>query len=83
MMFFQPELGWSILELLGRSAHSGCRAPLQKQETKGSRGGGGGGGGGGPRPLPLQFLSQLFLVEEKINCLGNEVLCLPFTDGVA
>ena len=34
MMFFQPELGWSVLELLGRSADSGCRAPLQKQETK-------------------------------------------------
>ena len=34
MMLFQPELGWSVLELLGRSADSGCRAPLQKQETK-------------------------------------------------
>ena len=33
-MLFQPELGWSVLELLGRSADSGCRAPLQKQETK-------------------------------------------------
>ena len=34
MMFFQSELGWSVLELLGRSADSGCRGPLQKQETK-------------------------------------------------
>ena len=23
------------------------------------------------RPLPLRCLSQFFLVEEKINCLGN------------
>ena len=34
MMLFQPELGWSMLELLGQSADSRCRAPLQKQETK-------------------------------------------------
>ena len=34
MMLFQPELGWSMLESLGRSADSGCRTPLQKQETK-------------------------------------------------
>ena len=34
MVPFQPELGWSMLELLGRSTDSGCRAPLQKQETK-------------------------------------------------
>ena len=34
MMLFQWELGWSLLELLGRSAVSGCRAPLQKRETK-------------------------------------------------
>ena len=34
MMIFQPELGLSVFELLGRSADSGCRAPLQKQETK-------------------------------------------------
>ena len=32
MMLFQPELGWSVLELLGRSAASGRRAPLQIQE---------------------------------------------------
>ena len=33
MMLFQPELGWSVLELLGRFV-SGRRAPLQKRETK-------------------------------------------------
>ena len=71
-MLFQPELGWSVLELLGQSAVSGRRAPLQKQETKRSA---------GARPLPLRCLSQFFPVEEKINCLGNEVLCVHFTDG--
>ena len=40
-------------------------------------------GSTGARPLPLRCLSQFFLVEEKINCLGNEVLYVPFTDGVA
>ena len=30
MMLFQPKLGWSLTELLGRFAVSGCRAPLQK-----------------------------------------------------
>ena len=34
MIFFQPELGWSVLKLRGQSADSGCRAPLQKRETK-------------------------------------------------
>ena len=34
MMLFQLELGLSVLDLLGRSIDSGCRAPLQKQETK-------------------------------------------------
>ena len=33
-------------------------------------------GSAGTRPLPLQCLSQFFLVEEKINYLGNEVLCI-------
>ena len=36
----------------------------------------------GARPLPLRCLSQFFPVEENINCLGNEVLCVLFTDGV-
>ena len=30
MILFQPKLGWNLLELLGRSAVFGCRAPLQK-----------------------------------------------------
>ena len=34
MIFFQSKLGWSLAELLGRSTDSGCRGPLQKQETK-------------------------------------------------
>ena len=34
MMFFQPELGWSVLELLGWSADSVHWTPLQKKETK-------------------------------------------------
>ena len=34
MMFFQLELGWSVLESLGRSAGSGRWTPLKKQETK-------------------------------------------------
>ena len=34
MMLFQPELGLSVLDLLGRSADSGRWTPLQKQETK-------------------------------------------------
>ena len=67
MMLFQPELGLSVLDLLGRSAGSGRWAHLQKQEIKGSA---------GARSLPLRCLSQFFPVEENINCLGNEVLCV-------
>ena len=53
MMFFQSELGWSVLELLGRPADSGCRAPLQKQETKRI-------GGGSPvtSPMPKSVISD-------------------------
>ena len=52
MMLFQSELGLSVLNLLGRSAGSGCQAPLQKQETKGI-------GGGSPRasPMPKSVIS--------------------------
>ena len=46
MMLFQQELGWSLLQLLGRSADSGCQAPLQKQETKRI-------GRGPPVPFPM------------------------------
>ena len=34
MMFFQPKLGLSVLDLLGRSAESVRWTPLKKQETK-------------------------------------------------
>ena len=34
MLLFQSKLGWSVLELLGRSVDSIRWAPLQKQETK-------------------------------------------------
>ena len=52
MMFFQSELGWSMLELLGQSVVSGRRAPLQKQKTKRI-------GGGSPvaSPMPKSVLS--------------------------
>ena len=52
MMFFQSELGWSMLELLGRSAIPGRRAPLQKEETKRI-------GGGSPvaSPMPKSVFS--------------------------
>ena len=52
MMIFQPELGLSVFELLGRSADSGCRAPLQKQETKRID-----GGSPVPSPMPKSILS--------------------------
>ena len=39
MMLFQSELGWSVLELLGRSTDSVRWTPLQKQETKRISGG--------------------------------------------
>ena len=73
MMSFQSKLGRYLAELLGRSVDSGCRAPLQKQETKRI---------GEDRLLPLRCLSRFFPVEEKINYLRNEFLFVPFTDGV-
>ena len=39
MMFFQPELGLSVLDSLGRSVDSVCWTSLQKQETKRMDGG--------------------------------------------
>ena len=71
-MLFQPKLSSSLLELLGQFADFGCSAPLRKSEAKRI---------GGVRPLPLRFLSQFFPVEEKINCLGNEFLCVPSPMG--
>ena len=34
MMLFQSELGFSVLDSLGRFAGCGYRVPLQKQKTK-------------------------------------------------
>ena len=53
MMLFQPELGWSVLESLGRSVDSVHRTPLQKQETKRI-------GEGSPvaSPMPKSVLSR-------------------------
>ena len=51
MMPFQPELGWSVLESLGRFTDTGRWAPLQNQETKRI---------GEDRPLLLRCLSQFF-----------------------
>ena len=52
MILFQPKLGWSVLELLGRSTDSTHWAPLQKQETKRI-------GGGSPvaSPIPKSVIS--------------------------
>ena len=38
-MLFRPELGWSVLELLGRSSDSIRWTSLQKQEAKRISGG--------------------------------------------
>ena len=46
MMFFRSELGWSMLELLGRFAVSGRWAHMQKQKTKRI-------GGGSPVASPM------------------------------
>ena len=51
-MLFQPELGLSVLDLLGRSADSGRWTPLQKQETKRI-----GGGSSVTSPMPKSVLS--------------------------
>ena len=52
--------------MLGRSAVSRRWAPLQKQETKRT---------GEGSPVASQ-MPKFFPVEEKIHCLGNEVLCI-------
>ena len=62
-----------MLEPLGRNWNCRWAGPLaldvgllcKNKKQKGST---------GARPLSLQCLSQFFLVEVNINCLGNEVL---------
>ena len=39
-------------------------------------------GSAGALPLLLRCLSQFFPVEENINCLGNEVLCISLRNKV-
>ena len=63
MMFFQSELGLSVLDLLGRSVDSVRWTPLQKQKTKRI-----GRGSLVASPMPQSVLPG----EEKIDCLGNE-----------
>ena len=53
MIFFQPKLGWSLLELLGRSANSVRWTPLQKQETKRIS-----GGSSVASPMPKSVFSE-------------------------
>ena len=52
MMLFQPELGLSVLDSLGRSADSVRWTPLQKQETKRN-----GGGSLVAAPMPKSVIS--------------------------
>ena len=63
MMLFQPKLGLSMHDLLGRSACSRRWTPLQKQETNSID-------EGSPvaAPIPKSVLSG----GRKFNCLGNE-----------
>ena len=53
MMLFQPELGLSMLDFLGRSADSVRWTPLQKQETKRID-----GGSSVASPMPKLVLSK-------------------------
>ena len=73
MMFFQSELGWGVLDRWACSLTLDVGLLCKNKKQKGST---------GARPLRLRCLSQFFPVGEKIVCLGNGVLCVPFTDGV-
>ena len=62
-----------MLESLGRNWNCRWAGPLALNvrllyKNKKER------GSAGARPLPFRCLIQFFLVEENINCLGNEVL---------
>ena len=65
-MFFQPELGLSVLDLLARSADSVRWTSSSSAKTRNRK------GSLGARSLPLRCLSQFFSGEKNINCLGNE-----------
>ena len=78
MMFFQSKLGWSVLNLLGRSVESVRWTPLQKQETKRI-----GGGSLVASMMPKSVLSggrEDQLLRELIFYV---LVCVPFTDVVA
>ena len=66
-MLFRWELGWSVLDCWAGPLALGVGLLCKNKKQKGSA---------GARPLPLRCLSLLFPVEENINCLGNEVLCI-------
>ena len=59
---FSIGTGLEHARITGQSVDFGCLAPLRKQETKKI---------GRDSQLPLRCLSQLFPMEENINCLGN------------
>ena len=66
-MLFQSELGWSVLNCWAGPLALGIGLLCKNKKQKGLA---------GARPLPLRCLSQFFPLEENINCLGNEVLCI-------
>ena len=67
-------VGPALEPSLGRSAGSGCCAPLQKQVTKRI-------GGGSPiaAPMPKSALSHR---KNRLTALGGRMFYVPFTDGV-
>ena len=80
MMLFQPELGWSVLELLSWSIDFGHQAPLQKQETNRIS-------GGSPvaSPMPKSVLSrgrEDQLLREQIFCGESAYLSLMGWPGI-
>ena len=77
MMLFQPELGWSVLELVGWSADSVHWTPLQKQETKRID-----GGSSVASPMPKSVLSGGREDQLLRECIFCALVCVPFTDGV-
>ena len=62
-MFFQPELGWSVLNLLGQSVELGHWASLPKQETRRI-------GGGSPVAFPMS--KSVLSWWKDINYLRSE-----------
>ena len=75
--FFQSELGWSVLETLGRNWNYRWVGPLaleldsstKTRKNKGRR---------GLRPWPLRCLSQLFPAERKYQLLRGRVFLRTF-----